>query len=80
MSVGDILSIIGGSGGSVGLVVLALFIAGYIVPKSQVDDAKAREEEWKQIAQNERARADAGVLAGQIVKDVLGSLSKRELK
>lgn len=79
MPVETILSLIGGSGGSVGLVILALFISGQIVPKSRVAEIKEERDEWKRTAENERLRADAGVLAGQIVKDVLGSLPKKEI-
>ncbi len=79
MAVETIISLMGGTGGSVGIVVLALFITGHIVPKSRVDEIKEERDEWKRTAENERLRADAGVLAGQIVKDVLGSLSKKEL-
>jgi hypothetical protein len=90
MSVGDILSIFGGTGGGIGLVMLALFITGHIVPGSRIQDIekekeelKAERNEWKKIseierqrADVERQRADAGILAGQIVKDIMLSLRK----
>lgn len=94
MSLAEILSIFGGSGGAIGLVMLALFITGHIVPKSRVAESKAeilaalsiaREErdEWRKIAELERQRADverqradAGVLAGQIAKDIMVGLRK----
>lgn len=69
MSVTEVFTLLGGSGGAVGLVMLALFITGHIVPKSRVEDAKAeltavleivKEErnEWKNVAELERQRAD----------------------
>jgi hypothetical protein len=94
MSPTEILSLLGGSGGAVGLVMLALFITGHIVPKSRVSESKEelaaalaiiREErdEWRKIAEIERQRADverqradAGVLAGQIAKDIMIGLRK----
>lgn len=90
MSPTDIISLIGGSGGSVALVMLALFITGHIVPKSRVEESKAdleemrkERDEWKAIANLERQRADierqradAGVLAGAIAKDIVTSLRK----
>lgn len=77
MSVGDVLSILGQSiSGTVALVMLALFITGQIVPKSRVDEVKEERDEWKKTAENERLRADAGVMTGQIVKDVFTTLHK----
>jgi len=91
MSPTEIIALLGGSGGgAVGLVMLALFISGHIVPKSRLTEIRAdmralREErdEWKKIseierqrADVERQRADAGVLAGQIAKDIMLSLRK----
>lgn len=94
MSPTEILSIFGGSGGAVGLVMLALFITGHIVPKGRVEEsraelvaalaiAKEEKDEWKKIAEIERQRADverqrgdAGVLAGQIAKDIMIGLRK----
>jgi hypothetical protein len=90
MSVGDIVSLMGGSGGAVGLLMLALFIVGQVVPKSRIEESKAdledmkkERDEWKQIANLERQRADverqradAGVLAGQIARDIITGLRK----
>jgi hypothetical protein len=62
---------------------LALFITGQIVPRSRIDEvrrevreAKEERDEWKKIAENERLRADAGVAAGQVVRDVMMALRK----
>jgi hypothetical protein len=76
MSIGDVLTLLGGTGGGIGLVMLALFITGYIVPKSRVDDIKEERDEWKRTSELERQRADASVAASQIVKDVMISLRK----
>jgi hypothetical protein len=90
MAIGDVLAILGGSGGAVGLVMLALFIAGYIVPRSRVEEERGNtseirkeRDEWKTIANLERQRADverqradAGVLAAAIAKDIVTSLRK----
>lgn len=92
MSAAEILGLLGGSGGTVGLVMLALFIAGQVVPKKRVEEEKQNTEEmkkerdeWKMIANLERQRADverqradAGVLAGQIAKEIVTSL-RREI-
>lgn len=94
MSVTEILSILGGSGGAVGLLVIALFVTGQIVSgKSSAESRKELElafqvikeerDEWRKIAEIERQRADverqradAGVLAGQIAKDIMIGLRK----
>lgn len=90
MSVAEVISLLGGSGGAIGLVILALFITGNIIPKSRVEEMKAEREElkderdeWKKIAEIERQRADverqradAGILAGQIAKDIMIGLRK----
>lgn len=77
MSPSDVISILGPSiSGTVAIVMLALFITGQIVPKSRVDEIKEERDEWRQVAENERLRADAGVQAGQIVRDVLTTLHR----
>jgi hypothetical protein len=90
MSFTEILPFLGGSGGAIGVVMLALFITGHIVPKSRIaeinhekEEIRAERNEWKQIAEIERQRADverqradAGVLAGQIAKDIMQGLRK----
>lgn len=76
MSAGEIVTLLGGTGGGVGLVFLALFIAGYIVPKSRVDELKEERDEYKRALELERARSDSAVAASQVIKDVLGGLRK----
>lgn len=75
------LPLITGSGGA--LVVLAigsyLFLSGRMVPKATLDEMREQRDEWKRTAELNAARADAGVAAGQVVKDVMLSLRK-ELK
>lgn len=72
------LPLITGSGGA--LVVMAigfyLFLSGLIVPKSTLDEMREQRDEWRRTAELERARGDAGVAAGQVVKDVMTSLRK----
>lgn len=80
MSAGDLLTLLGGSGGGTAVVFCVLFLTGQIYTKKAYDDMRADRDEQKRIAELERARADAGVIAGQIVKDVLGSLPSKELK
>ena len=75
------LPLITGSGGA--LVVMAigfyLFLAGLIVPKGTYDEMREQRDEWKRTAELNAARAEAGIAAGQVVKDVMVSLRK-ELK
>lgn len=90
MSPTDIISLIGGSGGTVGIVMLALFVTGHVVPKSRIEDERQNTEEmrkerdeWKTIANLERQRADverqradAGVIAASVAKDIITGLRK----
>ena len=87
MSPADILTLAGGSSGGVALVVLALFITGYIVPgrrakeieryyKEQLSDVKEERDEWKQTAVLERQRADGLAATGAVVRDVMIGLRK----
>lgn len=76
MSAGDILSLFGGASGGTAVVFCVLFITGLIVPKGTYDEMRADRDDWKRIAELERARAEAGVVAGQLVKDVMVSLRK----
>lgn len=72
------LPLITGSGGA--LVVMAigfyLFLAGLIVPKGTHDEMREQRDEWRRTAELERARGDASIAAGQVVKDVMTSLRK----
>lgn len=78
MSVGDLLTIMGGSGGGVGLIVLALFITGYIVPKSTVDEKNAEIVELKTEIKIQMARGDAGILAAAVTKELVSGLRKEQ--
>lgn len=80
MSVGDVLSLLGGTGGGVGLIMLALFITGQIVPKSRVDEIKEERDEYKRAMEVERQRSDAAILAGSVTKDILTSLHRELTK
>lgn len=62
---------------------LALFVAGYIVPKSRVTEEHARVEEmkeerdeWRRAAELQAARADSAIQTGRIVRDVMGALKE----
>lgn len=76
MSAGDLLSLFGGASGGTAIVFCVLFVAGLIVPKSTYDEMREDRDEWKRIAELERARGEAGVITGQIVRDVMISLRK----
>lgn len=76
MSAGDILSLFGGASGGTAVVFCVLFITGLIYSKSAYDEMRADRDDWKRIAELERARAEAGVVAGQVVRDVMISLRK----
>lgn len=79
MSVGDVLALLGGSGGAVALAMLALFISGQVVPKARVDELKEEIVELKQERDVHAARADAGVLAAQMAKELVTGLRKELL-
>lgn len=89
MGPGELFQLFGGAGaGVVGvcLVFVILFITGRISTQKQLEQAQTRYEEmreerdeWKRVAELERARSEAGVVTGQIVRDVMTSL-RRELK
>lgn len=76
MSAGELLSLFGGTAGGTALVFCVLFMTGWIIPKPAHDDMRAQRDEWKRTAELERARSDAAVAAGQVVKDVMISLRK----
>jgi hypothetical protein len=67
---------IGGAGGGTAIVFCVLFITGSIYSKSSYQEMKADRDDWKRIAELERARGDAGVVTGQIVRDVMLGLRK----
>lgn len=79
MTAADLFQLFGGAGaGVVGvcLIFVALFITDQIVSKGRYQEMKDDRDDWKRIAELERARADAGVATGQIVRDVMLGLRK----
>lgn len=90
MSAGDLFQLFGGAGaGVVGvcLIIVILFIRGDISTKKQFDQADQRadqryeaireeRDEWKKAYELERARGDANVVTGSIVRDVMLGLRK----
>lgn len=76
MSVAELMTFLGGTGGGVGVIILFLFVTGHIVPKSRVDEIKEERDEWKHMAEVERQRADNLAVTGQIVRDVMTGLHK----
>lgn len=76
MSAGDLLTLFGGAGGGTAVVFCALFISGMIVSRKTYEDMREQRDEYKRLAELERARAEAGVVTGQIVRDVMLGLRK----
>jgi hypothetical protein len=79
VSAADLFQLFGGAGaGVVGvcLIFVALFITDQIVTKGRYEEMKADRDDWKHIAELERARSDAGVATGAIVRDVMLGLRK----
>jgi hypothetical protein len=76
MSPGELLTLFGGAGGGTAAVFCVLFITNLIYSRGAYDEMKADRDDWKRIAELERARADAGVVTGQIVRDVMLGLRK----
>lgn len=79
MNAGDLITLLE-NGGAI-IVFLALLVTEVIVPKSRLeemkaerDEMKAERDEWKRVAELDRARADAGVLAGQAARDIFRAL------
>lgn len=76
MSAGDLLSLFAGIPGGTALVFCILFITGVIVPKGTYEEMREQRDEWKKTAELNAARAEAGVIAGQVVKDAMLGLRK----
>lgn len=76
MSAGDLLTLFGGSAGGTAIVFCILFITNQIYSKGTYDDMREQRDEWKRTAELNAARAEAGVIAGQVVKDAMVSLRK----
>lgn len=79
MGPGDLLPLwtaLGGASGGTAIIMLILFITGQVVSRPSHEEMRQDRDEWRRIAELERARADAGVVAGQVVKDVMLHLRK----
>jgi hypothetical protein len=76
MSAGDLLTLFGGASGGTAIVFCVLFVTGQIFSKNAYDEMRADRDDWKRIAELERARAEAGVATGAIVRDVMLGLRK----
>ncbi len=76
MTVGDIVTLLGGAGGGIGVIMLALFISGVIVPKSRVDDMKEERDEWRRKSEVDQAISQALLEVAGVTKDTLASLRK----
>jgi hypothetical protein len=81
VNAGDLVTLLENGGAIV--VFIALLVTEIIVPKSRLDEMKAERDEmkaerdeWKRVAEIDRARADAGVLAGQAARDMFQALHK----
>lgn len=72
MNTGDLITLLE-NGGAI-IVFIGLLVTEVIVPKSRLEEMKADRDEWKRVAEIERTRADAGVLAGQAARDVFRAL------
>lgn len=79
LSAGDLISLFGGASGGTAVVFCVLFVTNLIYSKGAYEEMKEQRDEWRKIAELERARSEAGVVAGQVVKDVMVTLRK-ELK
>ena len=76
MSAGDLLSLFGGASGGTAIVFCILFITNQIYSKGAYDDLREQRDEWKRAAELNAARAEAGVIAGQVVKDAMQGIRK----
>lgn len=61
------------TGAGVAGVFCALFVLGWLFPKSVVDDLKAENAELKRQNEWERQRADTAVAAAQTTRDILAA-------
>jgi hypothetical protein len=73
-----ILQVVGGGTGLTAISFFIMWITGLIHTKAAMEEKKEEIAELKAAIKLERARGDAGVLAGQIVRDVMISI-RREL-
>jgi hypothetical protein len=89
VSAAELLPLFGGTGGGIALVFCVLLITNVLYTKGQYadmrdqrDDMRAQRDEWKKTAELNAARAEAGVVTGKIVRDVMTGLrdSVKELE
>lgn len=89
-AVSDVIAVLGGSGGLTAATFCGLWLTGQIHTRAEIDARDAELErvrgekdaeirELKHALGLERQRSDAGVLTGQLVRDVLGGL-RREIE
>lgn len=76
MDVSSILQLLGGSTGITAISFFVMWITGLIHTKAAMEEKKEEIAELKEALRLERARGDAGVLTGQIVRDVLTTLHR----
>lgn len=76
MSVGDVISLFGGTGGGVGLIVLVLFITGHIVPKGRLDEMKEERDEWRSKSEIDQKIALALIEVASVTKETLAGIRK----
>jgi hypothetical protein len=80
VSAADIIGLLSaGGGGGTAIVFTALWLAGLIHTKSSMEEKKEEIRELKQALALERQRSDAGVVTGQIVRDVFAGLRQGEI-
>lgn len=76
MSAAELLSLFGGTAGGTAVAFCILFVSDMIYSRGAYNEMRTQRDEWKKAAELNAARAEAGVLAGQIAKDVMLGLHK----
>jgi hypothetical protein len=79
MAIGDWVTLLGGSGAGSLVIFTALWLAGFIHTKAEIEDKDKQIAEYKQALALERTRSDTLVATGQIVREVMTGL-REELK
>jgi dihydroxyacetone kinase-like predicted kinase len=79
MTIVEVLKLLGGSTGVSAIMFFTLWLTGQIHTKAAMEEKKEEISELKEALRLERARGDAGVLTGQIVRDVMHSLHRELL-
>jgi hypothetical protein len=72
----QLLTLLGGGTGITAISFFVMWITGLIHTKAAMEEKKEEIAELKEALRLERARGDAGVLTGQIVRDVMTSLHR----